>query len=106
LDNRRCLKNPIGIELDFGAIAQRSEQQTHNLLVPGSNPGGPIPQALEYQGLASFSGYEFDALRSKYYMVCCKPAGFARMAFPECIGDFRRVQVNIIGHFISNVGIA
>ena len=26
----------------FGAVAQRLEQQTHNLLVPGSNPGGPI----------------------------------------------------------------
>src|SRR5580765_1653914 len=24
-----------------GPIAQRLEQQTHNLLVPGSNPGGP-----------------------------------------------------------------
>ncbi len=25
-----------------GALAQRSEQATHNRLVPGSNPGGPI----------------------------------------------------------------
>jgi hypothetical protein len=24
-----------------GPVAQRLEQQTHNLLVPGSNPGGP-----------------------------------------------------------------
>lgn len=24
-----------------GPIAQRSEQSTHNALVPGSNPGGP-----------------------------------------------------------------
>src|SRR3954453_19518467 len=29
-----------------GPIAQRLEQQTHNLLVPGSNPGGPtIPKS-------------------------------------------------------------
>ncbi len=26
----------------LGAVAQRSEQRTHNPLVPGSNPGGPI----------------------------------------------------------------
>lgn len=26
-----------------GALAQRSEQTTHNRLVPGSNPGGPTP---------------------------------------------------------------
>ena len=25
-----------------GPVAQRSEQRTHNPLVPGSNPGGPI----------------------------------------------------------------
>jgi hypothetical protein len=34
LENRLWLYNP-------GPIAQRLEQQTHNLLVPGSNPGGP-----------------------------------------------------------------
>src|SRR3954463_3748170 len=27
--------------LMYGPVAQRLEQQTHNLLVPGSNPGGP-----------------------------------------------------------------
>ena len=27
--------------LSYAPVAQRSEQQTHNLLVPGSNPGGP-----------------------------------------------------------------
>src|SRR5436190_12172868 len=41
-----------------GPIAQRLEQQTHNLLVPGSNPGGPtsvvIPAYTDsYQGLLS-----------------------------------------------------
>jgi hypothetical protein len=29
------------LDLGRGPIAQRLEQQTHNLLVPGSNPGGP-----------------------------------------------------------------
>ena len=29
------------LDLVRGPIAQRLEQQTHNLLVPGSNPGGP-----------------------------------------------------------------
>ena len=29
------------LDLTGGPIAQRLEQQTHNLLVPGSNPGGP-----------------------------------------------------------------
>jgi hypothetical protein len=29
-----------------GPIAQRLEQQTHNLLVPGSNPGGPTKLTL------------------------------------------------------------
>jgi hypothetical protein len=28
-----------------GPVAQRLEQGTHNPLVPGSNPGGPIPLA-------------------------------------------------------------
>src|ERR1035437_984910 len=27
--------------MEAGPVAQRLEQQTHNLLVPGSNPGGP-----------------------------------------------------------------
>ena len=28
--------------VSVGSIAQRLEQGTHNPLVPGSNPGGPI----------------------------------------------------------------
>ena len=30
------------IDHGVGSIAQRLEQGTHNPLVPGSNPGGPI----------------------------------------------------------------
>jgi hypothetical protein len=30
---------------EAGPVAQRSEQRTHNPLVPGSNPGGPIREA-------------------------------------------------------------
>jgi hypothetical protein len=30
------------VETSRGPIAQRLEQGTHNPLVPGSNPGGPI----------------------------------------------------------------
>ena len=33
------------LSLGKGPIAQRLEQGTHNPLVPGSNPGGPITQA-------------------------------------------------------------
>src|SRR5260370_37289213 len=29
------------VRYERGPVAQRLEQQTHNLLVPGSNPGGP-----------------------------------------------------------------
>jgi hypothetical protein len=32
-----------------GPIAQRLEQQTHNLLVPGSNPGGPTNRINHFQ---------------------------------------------------------
>ena len=31
----------ISLNFKHGPVAQRLEQQTHNLLVPGSNPGGP-----------------------------------------------------------------
>jgi hypothetical protein len=38
-----------------GPIAQRLEQGTHNPLVPGSNPGGPmIPKPLPTRGLGIF----------------------------------------------------
>ena len=37
------------IKLD-GPIAQRLEQQTHNLLVPGSNPGGPTIRINHFRG--------------------------------------------------------
>ena len=32
---------PSMLNWAYGPVAQRLEQQTHNLLVPGSNPGGP-----------------------------------------------------------------
>ena len=36
------------INYDLGPIAQRLEQQTHNLLVRGSNPCGPTSINLFY----------------------------------------------------------
>ncbi len=49
------------LPLNFcGPIAQRLEQQTHNLLVPGSNPGGPTKILNEFRRgsvvFASFTG--------------------------------------------------
>ena len=38
----------LTIELDLGPIAQRLEQQTHNLLVRGSNPCGPTIIFTQY----------------------------------------------------------
>ena len=32
--------------LNKGPVAQRLEQYTHNVLVPGSNPGGPTKKYL------------------------------------------------------------
>ena len=31
----------VRFQKESGPVAQRSEQRTHNPLVPGSNPGGP-----------------------------------------------------------------
>ena len=48
----------VTIELDLGPIAQRLEQQTHNLLVRGSNPCGPtsfIPVLLVMKRLGECS---------------------------------------------------
>jgi hypothetical protein len=39
------------LRLDAGPVAQRLEQQTHNLLVVGSNPTGPTN--CNYAGQAS-----------------------------------------------------
>ena len=35
--------------LNKGPVAQRLEQYTHNVLVPGSNPGGPTKTNEEVQ---------------------------------------------------------
>ena len=46
-----------------GPIAQRLEQQTHNLLVPGSNPGGPTKRLYRdcgWRSLAEFEISNFD----------------------------------------------
>ena len=59
---RYCLKFTVWDELGLarsklisasildwrGPIAQRLEQQTHNLLVPGSNPGGPTSKTSRH----------------------------------------------------------
>jgi hypothetical protein len=39
----------------YGPVAQRSEQGTHNSLVPGSNPGGPIKGGSDGWGVAPMS---------------------------------------------------
>src|ERR1039458_1264358 len=38
-----------------GPVAQRLEQQTHNLLVPGSNPGGPTNPINDGKRIGSIS---------------------------------------------------
>ena len=51
-----------------GAVAQRLEQRTHNPLVVGSNPTGPIAKGCipEIEGMQPFSVYAliFNELRS------------------------------------------
>ena len=51
-----------------GAVAQRLEQGTHNPLVAGSNPAGPIAKGCipEIEGMQPFSVYVliFNELRS------------------------------------------
>jgi hypothetical protein len=50
-DLSRCCKPVLAQSVSLnGPIAQRLEQQTHNLLVPGSNPGGPTNQINDFRG--------------------------------------------------------
>src|SRR5579871_5086151 len=53
-----------------GPIAQRLEQQTHNLLVPGSNPGGPTRTSLVVSALK----------HSASWMACQQPDSVASEA--------------------------
>ena len=40
-----------------GPVAQRLEQQTHNLLVVGSNPTGPTTQSFIFPSMKIVDGY-------------------------------------------------
>ncbi len=51
-----------------GPVAQRLEQQTHNLLVPGSNPGGPTITRTPDRGS------HHDPFLLKYILMAVSPA--------------------------------
>ena len=59
----------------YGPIAQRLEQQTHNLLVPGSNPGGPTKVAQSHA--AKFSLSSSGASRLRRYRSHLRPRSSA-----------------------------
>jgi hypothetical protein len=70
-----------------GPVAQRLEQQTHNLLVPGSNPGGPTTtqQSLTTEVTEFHKGnIQSDLPRfSSLAFLCEPPALCDGVCFPQ-----------------------
>ena len=70
--NQPPARHPLhGARAPTGPIAQRLEQQTHNLLVPGSNPGGPTKKRFDLErGRSPSPTFRISAAISRLHPPC------------------------------------
>src|SRR5579864_2885126 len=95
--NCQSLRLPgITVESGHGPIAQRLEQQTHNLLVPGSNPGGPTNSKV-----SKFQSFRVSRFRrscvsalSSFTLIALQRGNPNVRGFPLC-------AVLVVGLFLS-----